>query len=190
MKIHVTSWHCLSWCWIVSLKAKMSGLFQDECFVELWMETVSHTQTHTHKQARQPHIHKGSHARIHTYLRMKPPLMAICSRSSTTRAPGWLFTTPSWFPPQAWPPPLILPHTHFSQGQRNCFIVCVWMHLCVCVYACVCVCLLVSECNKDSACAYLSACWLLFVTVCMCVQCSVNVYMHVCLNACFKATHN
>lgn len=28
------------------------------------------------------------------HLRIKPPLMAICSRSSTTRA-GWLATTPS-----------------------------------------------------------------------------------------------
>lgn len=34
------------------------------------------------------------------HLRMKPPLMAICSRSSTTRA-GWLATTPSWLLPQA-----------------------------------------------------------------------------------------
>ena len=63
---------------------------------------------------------------------MKPPLMAICSRSSTTRAPGWLFTTPSWFAPQAWPPPLILPHTHFSQGQSVCYTVC----LCLCISTC------------------------------------------------------
>lgn len=34
------------------------------------------------------------------HLRIKPPLMAICSRSSTTRA-GWLATTPSWLLPQA-----------------------------------------------------------------------------------------
>lgn len=41
------------------------------------------------------------------YLRMKPPLMAICSRSSTTRA-GWLATTPSWLFPQALLAPLFI----------------------------------------------------------------------------------
>ena len=40
-------------------------------------------------------------------LRMKPPLMAICSRSSTTRA-GWLATTPSWLFPQALLAPLFI----------------------------------------------------------------------------------
>lgn len=48
------------------------------------------------------------------HLRMKPPLMAICSRSSTTRA-GWLFTTPSWLLPQALLPPLFI--LHWSQGE-------------------------------------------------------------------------
>lgn len=38
---------------------------------------------------------------------MKPPLMAICSRSSTTRA-GWLATTPSWLFPQALLAPLFI----------------------------------------------------------------------------------
>lgn len=42
-----------------------------------------------------------------SYLRMKPPLMAICSRSSTTRA-GWLATTPSWLFPQALLAPLFI----------------------------------------------------------------------------------
>lgn len=41
------------------------------------------------------------------YLRMNPPLMAICSRSSTTRA-GWLATTPSWLFPQALLAPLFI----------------------------------------------------------------------------------
>lgn len=40
---------------------------------------------------------------------MKPPLMAICSRSSTTRA-GWLATTPSWLFPQALLAPLFILH--------------------------------------------------------------------------------
>ena len=73
-------------------------------------------------------LHEPVHVHVCAHLRMKPPLMAICSRSSTTRAPGWLFTTPSWFPPQAWPPPLILAHTS-SQSQCVCACVCV----CVCV---------------------------------------------------------
>lgn len=76
------------------------------------------------------------HAGVRAYLRMKPPLMAICSRSSTTRAPGWLFTTPSWFPPQAWPPPLILAHTHSSQ---RCSSTAPPFPLSACVYVCVCV---------------------------------------------------
>lgn len=70
------------------------------------------------------------------YLRMKPPLMAICSRSSTTRAPGWLFTTPSWFAPQAWPPPLILPHTHSSQLQQCAPPLPVSPYVYVCVGVC------------------------------------------------------
>lgn len=40
------------------------------------------------KENREKTVDKKAH------LRIKPPLMAICSRSSTTRA-GWLATTPS-----------------------------------------------------------------------------------------------
>lgn len=80
------------------------------------------------------------------YLRMKPPLMAICSRSSTTRAPGWLFTTPSWFPPQAWPPPLILPHIQFSQSQCSflfCMFMCVHVYTCLLMTEWLCICVFV-----------------------------------------------
>lgn len=51
------------------------------------------------------------------HLRMKPPLIAICSRSSTTRA-GWLFTTPSWLLPQALLPPLFI--LFMSQDEYEC----------------------------------------------------------------------
>lgn len=51
-------------------------------------------------------INSGS-SELWSYLRMKPPLMAICSRSSTTRA-GWLATTPSWLLPQALLAPLFI----------------------------------------------------------------------------------
>lgn len=51
-----------------------------------------------------------------SYLRMKPPLMAICSRSSTTRA-GWLATTPSWLFPQALLAPLFILATG-SDGEK------------------------------------------------------------------------
>lgn len=40
------------------------------------------------KESREKRVDRKAH------LRIKPPLMAICSRSSTTRA-GWLATTPS-----------------------------------------------------------------------------------------------
>lgn len=50
---------------------------------------------------------------------MKPPLMAICSRSSTTRA-GWLATTPSWLFPQALLAPLfILAADSEEEGGRG-----------------------------------------------------------------------
>lgn len=128
------------------------------------------------------------------YLRMKPPLMAICSRSSTTRAPGWLFTTPSWFAPQAWPPPLILPHTHFSQGQCKCCIVCVRVY--VGVHKCICACALVylfvditrTRCPVD---VRVNICRSARVTlwVCVFVHWSVNVYMHVYVSPNFIAIH-
>lgn len=108
--------------------------------------THLHTHTHTQSHAR-THTHARADTHTHTqtgsYLRMKPPLMAICSRSSITRAPGWLFTTPSWFAPQAWPPPLILPHTHFSQGQSVCYTVC----LCLCICTCTCMCVNLFTCS-------------------------------------------
>ncbi|KAG7244257.1 hypothetical protein INR49_004395 [Caranx melampygus] len=46
-----------------------------------------------------------------------PPLMAICSRSSTTRA-GWLATTPSWLFPQALLAPLFI-LTAGSDGNED-----------------------------------------------------------------------
>lgn len=52
-------------------------------------------------------LHQNLLATDGSYLRMKPPLMAICSRSSTTRA-GWLATTPSWLFPQALLAPLFI----------------------------------------------------------------------------------
>lgn len=117
------------------------------------------------------------HTQTHTYLRMKPPLMAICSRSSTTRAPGWLFTTPSWFPPQAWPPPLILPHTHFSQGGCHCCIVCLSFCVCVCKCICLCICMCVCACLVVlyvCMCVYAGQ----YVWHCVCMHGDVNVCMH------------
>lgn len=113
------------------------------------------TDSDTNKQAWV--THKSTPTHMNGYLRMKPPLMAICSRSSTTRAPGWLFTTPSWFPPQAWPPPLILPHIQFSQSQCS-FSFCMYMFMCVHVYACLlmtewlCMCVFVGTSEAASEC--------------------------------------
>lgn len=95
--------------------------------IKLWENTITNTSRemcqHFHivlYTNTLPCMSIHTHAHTHTYLRMKPPLMAICSRSSITRAPGWLFTTPSWFPPQAWPPPLILTHTFQSGPCELC----------------------------------------------------------------------
>lgn len=54
---------------------------------------------------------------------MKPPLMAICSRSSTTRA-GWLATTPSWLFPQALLAPLFIleEEEELASGQVGRFL--------------------------------------------------------------------